>query len=307
MAGRVAAVSGRPVFDLVRERLGPRVGAGEPVGVVPHHAADADGRDRRRRARAAAGSAASTTCCGSRSSAFARVAGDLAGEVRDAGERSSACSAWRWSCFVRRAVPAGSRLGRSSGSQATHFRPPERRRAAPTYFYYAIALFGAAMTPYEVFFFSSGGGRGALDPTDLTINRANVFIGFPLGGLLSLALMAASALVLPPRRHRRRPPRQVALPVGMALGKVGLALVIVGVLRRHVRRRAGDRACRPATRSPSTSAGSGASSCARGRRPASTSSCWSASCSAIAVAADRRSTRSRSPSTRSCSPPSPCR
>src|SRR3954454_19115381 len=26
----------------------------------------------------------------------------------------------------------------------------------PTYFYYAIALFGAAMTPYEVFFFSSG-------------------------------------------------------------------------------------------------------------------------------------------------------
>ncbi len=26
MAGRVAAVSGRPVFDLVRERLGPRAG-----------------------------------------------------------------------------------------------------------------------------------------------------------------------------------------------------------------------------------------------------------------------------------------
>src|SRR5436853_5200031 len=26
MAGRVAAVSGRPVFDLVRERLGPRFG-----------------------------------------------------------------------------------------------------------------------------------------------------------------------------------------------------------------------------------------------------------------------------------------
>ena len=28
--------------------------------------------------------------------------------------------------------------------------------SAPTYWYYAIALFGAAMTPYEVFFFSSG-------------------------------------------------------------------------------------------------------------------------------------------------------
>ena len=30
MCGRVAAVAGRPVFDLVRERLGPRFGAGQP-------------------------------------------------------------------------------------------------------------------------------------------------------------------------------------------------------------------------------------------------------------------------------------
>ena len=31
MAGRVAAESGRPVFDLVRERLGPRMGLASPV------------------------------------------------------------------------------------------------------------------------------------------------------------------------------------------------------------------------------------------------------------------------------------
>ena len=34
--------------------------------------------------------------------------------------------------------------------------------------------------------------------------RANVFIGFPLGGLLSLAIAAATTLVLPPARHRGR-------------------------------------------------------------------------------------------------------
>ena len=31
MSGRVAAVSGRGTFDLVRERLGPRVGLAEPA------------------------------------------------------------------------------------------------------------------------------------------------------------------------------------------------------------------------------------------------------------------------------------
>ena len=54
------------------------------------------------------------------------------------------------------------------------------------YWYYAIALFGAAMTPYEVFFFSSGGVEEKWGPGSLRTMRANVFIGFPLGGLLSI-------------------------------------------------------------------------------------------------------------------------
>ena len=58
-----------------------------------------------------------------------------------------------------------------------------------TYWFYAVALFGAAMTPYEVFFFSSGAveERWGAGRTSRTM-RANVFIGFPLGGLLSVAI-----------------------------------------------------------------------------------------------------------------------
>ena len=37
------------------------------------------------------------------------------------------------------------------------------RESAATYWYFAIALFGAAMTPYEVFFFSSGAVEEQLD------------------------------------------------------------------------------------------------------------------------------------------------
>jgi manganese transport protein len=98
----------------------------------------------------------------------------------------------------------------------------------PTYFYYAIALFGAAMTPYEVFFFSSGAVEEKWTRKDLVLNRANVYLGFPLGGLLSLGLMAGAALVFHPLGVGVDNLSQVALPTSVALGKVGLAFVIVG-------------------------------------------------------------------------------
>jgi Mn2+/Fe2+ NRAMP family transporter len=98
----------------------------------------------------------------------------------------------------------------------------------PTYFYYAIALFGAAMTPYEVFFFSSGAVEEKWTKSDLALNRANVYLGFPLGGLLSLGLMAGAAIVFHPLGIGVDTLSQVALPTTLAVGKVGLAFIIVG-------------------------------------------------------------------------------
>jgi Mn2+/Fe2+ NRAMP family transporter len=81
------------------------------------------------------------------------------------------------------------------------------------YSYYAIALFGAAMTPYEVFFFSSGAVEEHWTRRDLAVNhRANVVIGFPLGGLLSLAIMASAALVFAPLDISVDQLSQVVLP-----------------------------------------------------------------------------------------------
>ncbi|MCU1457150.1 MAG: hypothetical protein JWL73_1242 [Actinomycetia bacterium] len=97
-----------------------------------------------------------------------------------------------------------------------------------TYFYYAIALFGAAMTPYEVFFFSSGAVEEKWTKRDLGENKINVFLGFPLGAFLSLSLMALATIVLEPRGISVDKLGQAALPATLALGKVGLALVIVG-------------------------------------------------------------------------------
>lgn len=97
-----------------------------------------------------------------------------------------------------------------------------------TWAYYGVALFGAAMTPYEVFFFSSGGVEEGWTVKDLAVMRLNVFLGFPLGGLLSLAIAGSTAVVLGPLDVDVATLSQVALPVGVALGKVGIAVALVG-------------------------------------------------------------------------------
>jgi Mn2+/Fe2+ NRAMP family transporter len=61
------------------------------------------------------------------------------------------------------------------------------------------------------------------------VNRLNVYIGFPLGGALSLAIMAGAALVLEPRSISVGHLAQVTLPVALPLGTVGLAFLYLGM------------------------------------------------------------------------------
>jgi manganese transport protein len=223
MAGRVAAVSGRPVFDLVRERLGARV--------------------------------ALANLLASSFINFLTLAAEIAG-VALALELASSVNYLLWIPIVAFLVWFAlwrvkfETLERAFGlaglalvvfgvalwrlhpggllTSALHPAPPSGESWA-TYLYFAIALFGAAMTPYEVFFFSSGAVEEKWTRKDLKIERANVLIGFPLGGILSLMLMGTTAAVLAPRGVSVDHLSQVALPVSLALGKLGLAVLLVGV------------------------------------------------------------------------------
>jgi Mn2+/Fe2+ NRAMP family transporter len=116
--------------------------------------------------------------------------------------------------------------GELTNMAATAAKP--QQEAWPSYFYYAVALFGAAMTPYEVFFFSSGGVEEGWTEKSIPTMRANVFVGFPLGGLLSLSIAGTATVVLLPAGIQVDTLGQVALPVAVAAGKIGLAVVILG-------------------------------------------------------------------------------
>lgn len=224
MSGRVVAVSGRPTFDIVRERLGPRVGLANLFG--------------------------------SMAVTLLTYVAEIGG-IALALELGTSVWSYFWIPFTAAAVwlvlwrakfdllenvfglfglalvvfgvalwhlgPDWSQLWTTA---ATADKPVTE--SWPTYWYYAVALFGAAMTPYAVFFFSSGGIEEQWTPKSIPTIRMNVLLGFPIGGALSISIAGSAAVALLPAGIQVETLGQVALPVSLALGQVGLAVAILG-------------------------------------------------------------------------------
>jgi Mn2+/Fe2+ NRAMP family transporter len=98
------------------------------------------------------------------------------------------------------------------------------------YLYFVVGIVGAALTPYEVYFYSSGAIEDRWTKADLGLNRANVFLGFGLGGILSVALIMVSAEVFAPLSVDPGYLGTTALGAQHAFGVVGLLLALVGML-----------------------------------------------------------------------------
>jgi Mn2+/Fe2+ NRAMP family transporter len=224
MAGRVTAVAGRPVFHLVRERLGVRMAMVNLVASLLLN--------------------------------LLTVAAELGG-VGLALYLASSISYILWVpiigflvWFLIWRVPFSvidrvfGLLGlalvvfvvalvklhpdwHAMGSAIVHPAVPAGESHV-TWFFYAISLIGACVVPYQVFFFSSGAIEEGWSEKNLFDMRLNALIGFPLGGALSLAIMAAAVPVLEPAGIQVNHLGQVALPVAVALGKLGLIIALVG-------------------------------------------------------------------------------
>jgi manganese transport protein len=97
------------------------------------------------------------------------------------------------------------------------------------YLFFIAALIGAQMTPYESDFFGTGAVESRWRPKDIAEMRVNVLVGFPFGALMAIAIQACAYLVFfGPGIHVEHV-SQTALPVAVALGKLGLAIAIVAI------------------------------------------------------------------------------
>jgi manganese transport protein len=224
MSGRVAAVSGKAVFDAVRERTGFTAGllaliASEVVNLLTLAAE-------------VGGVAIALQLLSGLSYRLLLVLAVLTLAVvlwTMHLEWLERIFGYGGLCLLVFAV-AAVKVGPDWAKVGAGFIPHIAQNNPWLYLYFAVGLLGAAMTPYEVYFYSSGGIEDGWGVKDIGLNRANAIVGYALGGFLSLSLMVVGAAVF--LRHGINPEHlgTIALGAEEPIGKIGLLLALVGIL-----------------------------------------------------------------------------
>ena len=102
--------------------------------------------------------------------------------------------------------------------------------SASVYWYFVVGLIAAALMPYEIYFYSSGAVEEGWNRSDMKVNRANAFVGFGLGGLISVGILVAAAQVFKPAGISPTSIGSVALIAQQPYAELGLILALVGML-----------------------------------------------------------------------------
>jgi manganese transport protein len=110
------------------------------------------------------------------------------------------------------------------------FLPHVQTESPLLYAYFAVGLLGAAMTPYEVYFYSSGAVEEQWGPKDLGLNKLNATIGYGLGGFLSIALMIVGGSLFLDKGIEPEFLGSITMGAEVPLGQIGLLLALVGIL-----------------------------------------------------------------------------
>jgi Mn2+/Fe2+ NRAMP family transporter len=98
------------------------------------------------------------------------------------------------------------------------------------YGFIAVSILGASISPYLMYFYSSGAIEDKWDVTYIPINRVIAVLGMSFGGLLSMAVLISAALALKPNGIDIEKFEQAALLMTTALPKWGFFLFAVSML-----------------------------------------------------------------------------
>jgi manganese transport protein len=223
MSGRVAAVTGRPVLDVVRQRLGFGAGLLTLVGSVLLSVLTLG---------AELGGLALVLelFFDAPYSTLVLVAAGFIGLVAwlMPFEWIERVFGYMGLCLLVYLVAAID-LSPDWSTVADGFVPSIPDSSVAVYAYFVVGLIGAALMPYEVYFYSSGGVEERWSVKDLGVNRINAILGFGLGGLLSISLMVVSGVVWHPLGVQPDMIGTVALAANVPLGEAGLILALIGI------------------------------------------------------------------------------
>ncbi|MFL6468988.1 MAG: NRAMP family divalent metal transporter [Pyrinomonadaceae bacterium] len=105
----------------------------------------------------------------------------------------------------------------------------ERTSDYYVYAYFAVAMLSSIMLPYETYFYASGALEDKWTAKDIPMNRIIVVIGFGLGALLAAALLIVGAQVFMAHEIEVQTPGTAALAASSILGTTGLLLALGGM------------------------------------------------------------------------------
>lgn len=98
------------------------------------------------------------------------------------------------------------------------------------YGFVAVSILGASISPYLMYFYSSGAIEDKWDETYIPINRVISVFGMSLGGFLSMAVLVCGAVALQPRGIDVDKFEQAALLMTTALPRWGFILFALSMV-----------------------------------------------------------------------------
>jgi len=95
------------------------------------------------------------------------------------------------------------------------------------YWYLAVSMLGASISPYLYLFYSAGALEDEWTIEHLGVNRVTAGMGNVFGGVLAIASLVTAALVFAPRGIKVDRYEQIALVLATPLGRAGLVFFIM--------------------------------------------------------------------------------
>ncbi|MBO0782739.1 MAG: divalent metal cation transporter [Ktedonobacteraceae bacterium] len=128
--------------------------------------------------------------------------------------------------FVAAIIALG---GPSHESLTTLWKPEIKQGELVTYLYLIAATLGATISPYLLFFYSSGAREEGWSGNSLFLNRLTAVLGMGFGSIGSIAIILLCAIVLQPLHMQATSLGEIGLAMAKPFGPIG-ALLFASVL-----------------------------------------------------------------------------